>query len=421
MMNRFNHLRENEGLIILCVEVALMMMGIGLVSPILPQYARTFGVSITMVGLLITVFAVARIIVDIPAGRLTNTIGRRPILIVGPLIQVVSSIGCGLAVNYWMLLSFRFIQGIGSAMYTTAAMVMLADISTPANRGRLMSYYQGSLLLGSGLGPVLGGFIAQYLGLSAPFFAYAVFVFFAGLWAYLRLPETRPASPAQEAALAATNSNSDPAPSSTSSTRELSALLRNFDFILISIVTFGVFFMRQGAQNEILPLLGAERLGLNPGEIGLALTLVAVMQFVTIFPAGRLSDRFGRKVVITPGCLIAAASLVMLAQSYSYRFLLLTCLVMGLGIGTSGPTPSAYVADIIPRESYGIAMGTYRAISDLGFATGPVILGWLADIKDFRFALLSNSLFLFLIVLVFQLRAKEPHRHQPITVYTDRL
>jgi len=62
-------------------------------------------------------------------------------------------------------------------MYTTAAIVMLADISTPANRGRLMSYYQGSLLLGSGLGPTLGGFVAQYFGLAAPFFVYAVLVF----------------------------------------------------------------------------------------------------------------------------------------------------------------------------------------------------------------------------------------------------
>jgi MFS family permease len=256
----------------------------------------------------------------------------------------------------------------------------------------------------------MGGFIAQHLGLATPFFAYALVVFLAGLWAYLRLPETRPASSTGAAVLVAGNSNPNPGPSSTPSPRVLSALLRDFNFILISMVTFGIFFMRQGAQNEILPLLGAERLGLREGQIGLALTLVAIIQFVTIFPAGRLSDRFGRKAVITPGCLIAAASLVMLAQSYSYWFLLLTCLVMGMGVGISGPTPSAYVADIIPRESYGIAMGTYRAISDLGFATGPVLLGWLADIKGFRFSLLFNSLFLFLIVLIFQLRARESLR-----------
>lgn len=72
-----------------------------------------------------------------------------------------------------------------------------------------MSYYQGSLLIGSGLGPVLGGFIAEHLGLSAPFFAYALLVFSAGPWAYLRLPETRPA-PANQAA--ATSLNAGPAP-----------------------------------------------------------------------------------------------------------------------------------------------------------------------------------------------------------------
>jgi MFS family permease len=83
---------------------------------------------------------------------------------------------------------------------------------------------------------------------------------------------------------------------------------------------------------------------------------------------------------------------------------------MGVGIGLSGPTPSAYVADITPRESYGAAMGTYRAISDLGFVVGPIVLGWLADTEGLRFSLLFNSVFLFLIVLIFHLRAKEPTR-----------
>lgn len=415
-MGRFDRFRENETLAILCIEVMLMMMGIGLISPILPQYARTFGVNITMVGLLITVFGVARILVDIPAGRLTDSLGRRPVLIGGPLILAAGSIGCGLASNYWMLLGFRFIQGIGSAMYTTAAMVMLADISTPANRGRVMSFYQGSLLLGAGLGPTVGGFIAEYFGLAAPFFAFALFALLASLWAYLRLSETHPALSAQAAAVAA--DNPDPLPAASSG--GLRVLLRDLNFLLISMITFGIFFMRTGAQNQILPLLGADRLGLSEGQIGLALTVVAIIQFVTIFAAGSLSDCFGRKPVITMGCIIAAASLLMLGQSYSYPFFLLSCLAMGMGIGISGPTPAAYVADIIPRENYSTGMGAYRAISDLGFAIGPVLLGWLADVRGFGFSLLFNSLFLFLSVLIFQFVAKEPPRHPDTVVARQR-
>lgn len=408
MIKRFDRFQENEVMTILCIEVVLIMMGIGLISPILPQYARTFGVNVTMVGLLITVFGVARILVDIPAGRLTDRLGRRPVLIGGPLILVAGSIGCGLADNYWMLLGFRFIQGIGSAMYTTAAMVMLADISTPDNRGTMMSFYQGSLLLGAGLGPTVGGFIAEHFGLAAPFFAFALFALLASLWAYLRLPETHPTLPVSATAVEV----GDLGPLPTPPPRGLQALLRDHNFLLISMITFGIFFVRMGAQNQILPLLGADRLCLSEGQIGLALTLVAIIQLITIFIAGRLSDQFGRKAIITPGCVIVAVSLLMLAQSYDYWFLLLSCIVMGVGIGISGPISSAYVTDIIPRESYSIGIGAYRAISDLGSIIGPVLLGLLADIRGFGFSLLFNSLFLFMTAIIFQLMAKEPMQHK---------
>jgi len=380
-----------------------MMMGIGLVSPILPQYARTFGVNITMVGLLITVFGIARMAVDIPAGRWAERIGRRPILVAGPVVLAVGSAACGLAGSYWQLLLFRMIQGAGSAMYTTAAMIMLADISTAANRGRVMSLYLGSILVGAGLGPVLGGFVGQYFGLRTPFFIFAFFCVLAAIWAYLRLPETRPVARPQPALAAEGKPNSPPA-----AAVGIKPLLRNLNFILISLITMGIFFMRVGAQNQILPLLASDRLGLKEGMIGMALTVVAGMQLITIFVGGRLSDRFGRKAVITPGCLIAAGSLVMLAETHSPQFLFLSCVVMGMGIGISGPTPAAYVADIIPRENYSNGMGLYRTISDLGFVIGPVLLGWLADMKGFSFSLFFNSAFLLLAVLLFQFLAREP-------------
>jgi len=83
---------------------------------------------------------------------------------------------------------------------------------------------------------------------------------------------------------------------------------------------------------------------------------------------------------------------------------------MGIGTGISGPTPSAYVTDIIPRENYSSGVGLYRAIGDLGFVVGPVLLGWLADTRGFNFSLFFNAAFLVLAALLFQLLAKEPSR-----------
>jgi len=392
-------MREGEMLFILCTEVIIMMMGIGIVGPILPHYARLFGVSITMIGLLITVFGVARIVMDIPAGRMTEHLGRRPILISGPIVLGMGSLACGLAGSYWQLLIFRFVQGIGSAMYTTAAMVMLADISTQESRGRMMSFYQGSILLGAGLGPTLGGFVAELWGIRAPFFVFAVMAVVAALWAYARLPETRP--PLASKAINGDEGELQKRP-------RLGPLLRDRDFLLVSFVTFGIFFTRTGTHNQLIPLLGADRLGLSISKIGVALTLIAVTQIVALLLAGAMAGRLERKKLITPGCLLLGLGLAVAAKSFGYSLFLVSCIVMGFGIGLAGPILSAYVADILPKEEYGIGMGLYRAVSDIGFVTGPVLLGRLADLRGFTFPILFNAALISLAALTFFFWAKEP-------------
>ena len=407
MKLRLGRFRGNETLFVLCIQVMLLMMGMGLVGPTLPQFARGFGVSIAMVGLVITGFGVARIMVAIPAGRIAGRFGRRPVVIAGPLILVVGSIGCALAHNFWELLAFRFVQGLGSGMHSTVAMIMLADISVPANRGRVMSLYQGTILLGLILGPIMGGLVAQRFGLRAPFWGGAFLAAFAALWAYFRLPETKKASRLPETA---TNNNSL-TPTSNSGVG-FKALLLNINFLLICMVAFSILFMRTGVQYGIVPLLGNDRLALSSEQIGMTLGVTAIMQFIGILIGGRLSDRFGRKLVIAPACLLAAGSLVMLTQSYSYGVFLLSCAVMGLGSGIVVPIPATYVADIISRESYSSGISLYRTISDIGIVIGPILLGWFADVRGFNFSLFFNSALLVLAVVLFQILAREPSRHR---------
>jgi MFS family permease len=185
-------------------------------------------------------------------------------------------------------------------------------------------------------------------------------------------------------------------------------LLRDRDFLLVSFVTFGIFFTRTGTHNQLIPLLGVDRLGLSISKIGLALTLIAVTQIGALLLAGTMAAHWERKKLITPGCLLLGLGLVVAAMSSGYTLFIVSCIVMGFGIGLAGPILSAYVADILPKEEYGIGMGLYRTVSDFGFVTGPVLLGWMADLSGFTLPILFNAALILLTALLFFFWAREP-------------
>ncbi|MBC7325698.1 MAG: MFS transporter, partial [Moorella sp. (in: Bacteria)] len=115
-----------------------VMLGQGMVTPILPLYGRSFGVSAAVVGLLITSFGLAQVLTDLPAGYLSERYGAAKLLLVGPAITAVASLMAGLASSFWLLVFWRFWQGVGSAVFTTAAMARVAEFSPPGSTSRNM-------------------------------------------------------------------------------------------------------------------------------------------------------------------------------------------------------------------------------------------------------------------------------------------
>lgn len=409
---RAGWLRRHETLLLLSGQVFLIMLGLGLVTPILPLYAQSFGVGAAAVGSLVTVFGIARMLVNIPVGHLTERLGRRALLVVGPLLTSAGSFGFDFAGSFGELLAWRVVQGVGSAMLTTAAMVVLADISTPETRGRIMSLYQGSLLLGAGAGPAAGGFLAELYGIRVPFLIFAVLTLGAALWALARIPETRPPRPAADPPPLGPTPIASPAAApkraGTAAPRgAVRRLLRSPDFLLVSAVTLGVFFTRAGGQMTLLPLLGHNELGMSEGWIGLAFTLVAVVNFVALYAAGVLSDRFGRKAVIVPSGLITAVSIALFLYTGSAALFFLNAVLFGIDTGLGGPAPAAYAADIAPPEAVGPAMGLYRTLSDLGLVVGPVLLGWIVDAAGYGPAFWTNAALLLATTAAFGLFARK--------------
>jgi len=401
-------LAENQTLLILCATTVVVMMGQGIISPVLPLYAQSFGVGTAMIGLTIAVFGAARLVVNLPAGFLSERYGRRLLLFGGPAVTALGSLLSGLAPDFWWLLGFRFVSGAGSAMYMTGAMILLTDITSDENRGRLMSIYQGSLLAGVSAGPAVGGFVAEGFGLSAPFFLVAGLAGLAMLWSFGRMPETVHAR--RGASETPTRAGQRANGEAQSARRGVLSLLARPDFLLVCLLSMSIFLTRTGGRLTLLPLVGENRLGMSPGGLGLVFTLMTVLNLVTLAPAGTMIDRLGRKAVIVPSALVTGAALVLFALSGQVWMFVLAAVIHGLGTGIVGPAPAAYAADIAPDGMRGVTMGLYRTFGDAGFVIGPVLLGSLADLTTFGWALTFDAAVLVGIALLFALFARETLR-----------
>jgi DHA1 family multidrug resistance protein-like MFS transporter len=258
----------------MCVLIAVNQLGFGGIVPALALYARSFDVSQSAIGLAIAAYGLARFLVAMPAGRLADGLGRRPALALGGLVTAAGNLVCAYAPTFAVLVVGRFVAGAGAALILIAGQIVLADITTPARRGRTMSIYQGVFLFAVGIGPLPGGLLAEHFGLASPFLAYAASGIVSAALAWMFIPETKPARSA---------GGQDPLhllPPFASQVRILTGLT---GFMLVSLVSFMNAVARTGALFNVIPVLAQDRLGLNADRIGLGLALASLVGLVCSF------------------------------------------------------------------------------------------------------------------------------------------
>jgi MFS family permease len=273
----------------------------------------------------------------------------------------------------------------------------MADITTTARRGRTMALLQGVFLFASGIGPLPGGLLAKWLGLSAPFLAYALAGGLVSTVAWLRVPETKNLRGAAPAPLPPFG-------------RQIRLLTRHVGFVLVGTVSFINAVARTGALFSLIPILGRDRLSLTTGSIGAGLALASVVGLALVYPSGVVVDRYGRKTVIVPATLVAGLSLGLFIWAPSYPWFVAACVVWGMASGLSAGAPAAYAADIAPAGMNAAAMSTYRMLGDVGYMLGPVALGFVADVLSVEAALAVAASLLALVSLAFARFAPETSR-----------
>jgi len=278
------------------------------------------------------------------------------------------------------LLVFRGLGGIGSTMFTVSALGLLIRISPPERRGRVSGLYATSFLMGTIGGPVLGSALVGF-GLRAPFAIYAVALLIAAAVVYFRLRHSHLASPETgDAVVVMTLRDGLVQPAYRA------ALASNF------ANGWSVF----GVRMAIIPLFVVEALDRGAALAGIALTVFAVGNALVLVPAGRLSDRWGRKPFIVIGSVVAGASTMVLGLSDSLPVFFTSVLAAGIGSGLINPPQQAAVADIVGSKARGgPVLAAFQMAADVGTVLGPVGAGLLAQYYSYGVAFVVTGAVLF--------------------------
>ncbi|MCJ7817745.1 MAG: MFS transporter, partial [Candidatus Thorarchaeota archaeon] len=149
----------------LAFSLAILQIGFGIIMPIFPYYISELGMAGIELGVLAASFAIARIIFAGPVGNLSDRVGRKPILIISLLGFAFSNIIYAYAYDVIVMISARALEGAVSAGFFPAANAFISDVTTKENRGTAMGYLSMGNMVGFVVGPALGGFLAQFLGI----------------------------------------------------------------------------------------------------------------------------------------------------------------------------------------------------------------------------------------------------------------
>lgn len=363
---------------VLGVIAFFVMVGFGVVVPVLPVYARSFGVGYVEVGAIISAFALMRFVSSPFVGRLIDWGGERTILTIGIGIVALSSGLAGIAADYPQLLLLRGAGGVGSAMFSVAAMTLLLGSSAPSLRARSVGFYQGGFLVGGMAGPALGGLLAT-ISLTAPFFFYAGTLAVAGLVGLVLLR-------------ARTGGSADAAAGSAPAIR-FREVLRDRRFRTACLANFSQGWTSFGVRGALIPLLVVEVLREPTVFTGIAFAFAAVAQTLALAPAARFVDTVGRRPAIIGAFAVAAVTIAVVPFAPNVWVLTALLCLYGVAAAFMGTAPAAAVGDAAGPKG-GRPVAVFSMFADFGAIIGPLVAGYLADTVSYPVAFAVGGILL---------------------------
>jgi MFS transporter, DHA1 family, multidrug resistance protein len=394
---------QRRNLVLLYFTLTVILLGFGVVIPLEAFLVDQFGASGQELGLLISLFALFQLIFAPIWGALSDQFGRKPLLIVGALGNALALLMFGLATELWMLFAARALNGLFSAATLPTAMAFISDSTSKEDRGGGMGVIGAAMGTGMVLGPGLGGWLGRE-SLSLPFFAAGGLSLAAALLIFLLLPESL--APEKRSARVKVNLAGRGKAMWQGIAGPLGIL-----FGMGFLVSFGLSNME-----GIFGLFALERFGFGPSQVGTVMmvvgTVVALVQMTLTGPA---TKRFGEWAVIKGSLVGLAGAFLLMLTAVDLPTLMLTTGFFAFTNAMLRPS----IASLISKEAetdQGIALGLNNSFMSLGRFVGPLLAGFLFDIRVSLPYLIGSliMLFGFLMLQYFTSRKTAREVEEPI-------
>jgi DHA1 family tetracycline resistance protein-like MFS transporter len=341
-------------LLIIFLTIFVNLVGFGIIVPLLPFYAESFGASPLVIGLLFAVFSLCQLIAAPALGDLSDRYGRRPVLVFSLAGTVVSFVMLALAHSIMMLFLARIVDGLSGGNISTAR-AYVADVTEPKDRARAYGLIGAAFGLGFIMGPAISGMLAK-VSYTAPIWAAAAVTLIATVMAWLWLPET------VHRAAAGTGMPF----------RNLSEMMRRPGLRRMLVIDL-VYWFAFAIFQTTFALFAARRFGFDAPQTGYFFAafgvLGAVVQGAFIRP---IVARLGDKPTFIAGVVCAVVGLVAATLAHSVPALAVALVPLAFGIGFGHPTVAALVSRAGRGDEQGRVQGAASAMESLGRAIGPV-------------------------------------------------
>ena len=355
----------------------LLSIGQGILIPVLPGFAKEeMAASIGLIGLVVAARYIGTMIFDVPAGILVGRIGLRKTMTAGVLLFGVAAIWAGMSPNFSSLMAARLLAGASYALWSISRHSYIAAVVPMDVRGRALALFGGLSRIATILGPLIGGILAEFVGIRVPFYAQATVAIFTLL---MILVTAKNMVEPQQTGMR------------RNVFKELGSVISTHrsDFATAGVAAIALQFLRSGRE-FLIPVWG-EEIGLGKDQIGYIATISFAIDSMMFPLVGYSMDRWGRKSTGIPAFLVLGMAIALIPQTGTFGALLAVGLLAGLGNGLSSGFVLITGTDLSPKNNPGGFLGVWRFISDTGGASGPVAIGGLAQIVTLGVASLATA------------------------------